>query len=109
MTNYAEIVDSKVVNIIVATESSILNMNGDFVKISEVANSNHCNIGSSYNKEKNIFIRQKPYESWSLDEETSTWEPPTPKPSTGISTWDEESTSWVDITPVEIELSSPEA
>ena len=107
MTNYAEIVDSKVVNVIVATEASILNMNGDFVKISDAANSNHCSIGSSYDKEKNVFIRQKPYESWSLDEETSIWQPPVPKPLTGISTWDEESTSWIDITPVEIELNTP--
>jgi hypothetical protein len=104
MMNYAEIINGVVSNMIVASEATILTMPGEFVKVSDALNSNMCAIGSIYNKEKNAFARQKPYESWDLNEDTFTWEPPVTKPSEGIHYWDEENTVWVEITPVEIEI-----
>jgi hypothetical protein len=109
MINYAEIINGVVVNIIVATEAHILTIPGQFVKINDALNANMCSTGSSYNKEKNAFARQKPYGSWTLNEDTFIWEPPVAKPLSGISIWDEESLVWVDVTPVEIEISTPEA
>ena len=107
MINYAEIIDGVVVNIIVATEAAISTMSGQFIKVNDALNGAECTTGSIYNKEKNAFARQKPYESWSLNEDTFVWEPPVAKPTEGISIWDEESLVWVDVTPVEIEISNP--
>jgi hypothetical protein len=107
MINYAEVIDGVVTNIIVATEASVLTMPGQFVKISDALNGNMCSTGSIYNKEKNAFARQKPYGSWTLNEDTFIWEPPVAKPTEGISIWDEESLTWIDVTPVEIELNIP--
>lgn len=107
MIKYAEIVDSKVVNIVIATEATVSTMPGTFIKVDTALNKDDCSIGSLYNKEINAFARQKPYPSWTLDEETYAWMPPSPKPTEGISYWDEETTTWVAITPVDIELENP--
>jgi hypothetical protein len=107
MINYAEITNETVSNIIVSTEASILSIPGQFVKISDALNPEFCSVGSLYNKEKNAFARQKPYESWTLNENTFIWEPPVAKPSEGIHAWDEENVCWIEITPIEIEIPSP--
>ena len=46
-----------------------------------------------------IFIERQPYPSWTLDEATASWQPPTPMPSEGGPwAWDEDTLSWVEIT-----------
>lgn len=104
MIKYAEVVDSTVVNIIMSTEAHIQTLPGNFVKAEGALNEEFLSIGCTYNKEKNAFAAQKPYPSWTLNEDTYRWEAPVPKPTTGISVWDEDSELWIDITPVEIEL-----
>lgn len=47
-----------------------------------------------------IFIEPKPYPSWTLDEATASWLPPTPMPTQGRWYWDEESLSWVELPPL---------
>ena len=66
---------------------------------------NYAGIGYSYNKIRDAFIPPKPFASWTLNEETCLWDPPTPMPEdagTGeppkAYTWDEITTSWVDVT-----------
>lgn len=46
-----------------------------------------------------IFVEPQPHPSWTLDETTASWQPPTPMPSEGGPwVWDEASLSWVEIT-----------
>lgn len=57
---------------------------------------NYAGIGYTYDFERDAFIAPKPFESWILDETTSCWEAPTPKPE-GSYRWDEDSVSWLQI------------
>lgn len=57
---------------------------------------NYAGIGYRYDPIKDAFIPPKPYESWSLNEETCLWESPTPRPDDGLKYyWDEDSKSWI--------------
>jgi hypothetical protein len=55
---------------------------------------NYAGIGFVYDAEKDAFIAQKPYPSWVLDEACQ-WQAPIERPTDVITTWDEETTSWV--------------
>jgi hypothetical protein len=56
---------------------------------------NYAGIGYTYDAELDAFIAPKPFDSWVLDEDTATWEAPTPYPTDGLTYgWDEASTSW---------------
>lgn len=60
---------------------------------------NFAGVGFSYDDERDAFIPPKPFESWVLNEETCLWQPPIPMPEDGkFYEWDEESTSWVEVT-----------
>lgn len=57
---------------------------------------NYAAVGYTYNRTLDAFVPPKPFPSWSLDEETATWNPPTPRPS-GLSwRWNEETQGWVE-------------
>ena len=55
---------------------------------------NYPGIGYSYDPDRDAFIPPKPFESWTLNEQTCLWEPPISYPDDGIYTWNEESQSW---------------
>jgi hypothetical protein len=58
----------------------------------------YAGIGFTYDKEKDAFIPPKPYDSWLLDEDTCLWNAPVAMPTDGkIYTWNEDTTSWVEI------------
>lgn len=60
---------------------------------------NYAGIGYSYDAVRDAFISPKPYPSWELNEDTCLWDAPTPYPTDGKQyTWDEATTSWVEIT-----------
>jgi hypothetical protein len=60
---------------------------------------NYAGIGYTYDAQKDAFIPPKPYASWLLNEDTCLWEPPTPKPNDDKRySWNESTTSWVEIT-----------
>jgi hypothetical protein len=40
----------------------------------------YAGIGYSYNEALDAFVGPKPYPSWSLNEATTEWDPPTPRP-----------------------------
>jgi len=62
--------------------------NGNFRK-------NHASIGMTYDKDRDAFIPLKPYDSWTLNEDTCQWEPPTAIPNDGeVYVWNEDTTSW---------------
>lgn len=46
-----------------------------------------------------MFLPNKPYNSWLLDEQTFIWKAPKPKPNDGkYYSWNEEELSWIEIT-----------
>jgi|TARA_R110000751_G_scaffold307798_1_gene431653 hypothetical protein len=59
---------------------------------------NYPSKGSTYDADKDAFIPSKPYNSWTLNNNTCRWEPPTamPEPQEGKKThwWHEASQSW---------------
>ena len=60
---------------------------------------NYAGIGYTYDSTKDAFIPPKPFDSWTLNETSCLWEAPTPMPTDGkIYTWDEATTSWVEVT-----------
>ena len=60
---------------------------------------NYAGVGFTYDAEKDAFIAPQPFPSWTLDEETCLWNPPTPYPSDdNFYNWDEETLSWKIIT-----------
>ena len=60
---------------------------------------NYAGIGYTYDETLDAFVPPKPFASWILNEETAQWEAPTPHPADDkIYTWDEEITSWVEVT-----------
>lgn len=60
---------------------------------------NYAGIGYTYDQGNDVFYAPKPYNSWTLNNTTWTWEAPTPYPTDGKSyRWDEPTTSWVEIT-----------
>lgn len=59
---------------------------------------NFAGIGYTYDEARDAFIPLKEYDSWVFNEETCSWDPPTPLPDdheTVDYLWDESSTSWV--------------
>lgn len=61
---------------------------------------NYAGIGYTYDSTRDAFIAPKPFPSWVLNEDTCQWEAPTPMPTDDkIYNWDEEATSWVEVTP----------
>jgi hypothetical protein len=45
------------------------------------------------------FAAPQPYPSWTKNSSTYLWEPPTPMPTDGkIYSWDEATTSWIEVT-----------
>jgi len=56
---------------------------------------NFAGIGFSYDSARDAFISPKPFNSWSLDEETCQWQAPIEMPDDGNAyIWNEEATSW---------------
>jgi hypothetical protein len=63
--------------------------NGSFRK-------NYAGVGMKYDQTRDAFIPNKPWASWTLNETTCQWEAPVAYPTDGESySWDEETTSWV--------------
>lgn len=62
---------------------------------------NYAGIGFTYDSARDAFYAPQPFPSWTLDEATCIWTPPTPMPTDGDNryTWDEATTSWVVYTP----------
>ena len=65
---------------------------------------NYAGVGFSYDETLDAFIPPQPFPSWTLNKSTYNWEPPVAYPDDGkLYIWDEETTSWVEPTPVVIE------
>jgi len=65
--------------------------NGNFRK-------NYAGKGYTYDQERDAFIPPKPFNSWTLNEETCLWEAPTAYPDDGkFYNWNEENQTWDEI------------
>ena len=76
------------------------NLGGTWVKTSYNGNirKNFAAIGYTYDEERDAFIPLKNFESWTLNEETCTWEAPTPYPTDGNPySWDESTLTWIEL------------
>lgn len=60
---------------------------------------NYAGIGFTYDSVRDAFIPPQPFTSWTLNNDTCWWEPPTPYPSDEENQyrWDEDTLSWVEI------------
>ena len=59
---------------------------------------NFAGTGFTYDEDRDAFIAPKPFESWTLDEETCQWVAPVAYPTDGkIYTWNEENTNWEEV------------
>lgn len=59
---------------------------------------NYAGIGFTYDAAKDAFIPPKPYESWTLNNDTCLWDAPTPYPTDGaMYSWNEETTNWEEV------------
>ena len=55
----------------------------------------YAGIGYTYDETLDAFIAPKPFPSWSLNKETTEWEPPVPMPKDGkFYFWNEISRQW---------------
>ena len=113
MAHYAKVKDGKVVKVIVAEQDFIDNMvddsPGKWIQTSyntyggahrdggTPLRKNYAGIGFTYDKTRDAFIPPKPFDSWTLNDDTCLWEPPVAFPS-DIETvqydWNEETQSW---------------
>lgn len=123
MANFAEIVDGKVVRIIVLSNPDLLDENGEEQEqlgidlcneligpanwVQTSFNNNfrkqYGDIGFTYDDNADVFIRPSPFPSWTLDANYD-WQPPTPIPDDENQYfWDEQSMVWVLIPNLESE------
>jgi hypothetical protein len=113
MSHFAKVVDSVVVEVIVAEQdfintlpdasswiqTSYNTIGGVHVLGGTPLRKNYAGIGYKYDSEKDAFIPPKPYDSWLLNEHTCLWSSPTPLPEDGKSyKWDEATTTWLEVT-----------
>lgn len=54
--------------------------------------------GFTYDAARDAFIPPKPFASWVLNETTCLWEAPVARPTDGLYTWDEATSSWNEVT-----------
>jgi hypothetical protein len=121
MSHYAKVVDSKVTQVIVAEAEFFATYNdpepGLWVQTSyntrggvhygqdgnpdggQALRGNYAGIGYTYDQTNDVFYPPQPFPSWQLNNTSWTWEAPTPYPTDDKRySWDEATTSWVEIT-----------
>ena len=56
---------------------------------------NHAGIGYTYDEDRDAFIPPKPFNSWTLNEDTCLWEAPVAYPTDGeLYNWNETNQTW---------------
>lgn len=112
MAHYAKVENGVVTNVIVADEDVIgsgvfgsgwvqtsYNTRGGVHPENRPMRKNFAGVGYTYDSVRDAFIPPKPYDSWTLNEETCLWDAPVSQPTDGKAyAWDEATTSWVEVT-----------
>jgi hypothetical protein len=114
MTHFAKVQDSIVTEVIVASlsffdsfvdtspgewiQTSYNTIGGQHLNGGTPLRKNFAGIGYAYDKDRDAFIQPQPFASWTLNEETCQWEPPTPQPDDGQKyVWNEETQAWDEV------------
>jgi hypothetical protein len=116
MAHFAEVIDGTVVRVLVVSNDitttdgteeeqrgidyldRLFLDSGTWVQCSYNATIRFNYPGPGYSWDRTGFAEPQPYPSWTLDE-NYVWQPPTPMPDDGeFHEWDEDTTSWVEIT-----------
>ena len=112
MSHFAKVVDTKVVQVIVAEldffDTFVDSSPGAWIQTSynTFANQhtqggtplrgNYAGIGYTYDSAHDVFYAPQPFASWSLDHATWTWKAPTPMPTDNkFYKWDEATKTWI--------------
>jgi len=117
--HFAKVVDSKVVQVIVAEpeffDTFVDSSPGQWIQTSYRTHGgqhpegtplrkNYAGIGYTYDAGRDAFIPPKPFASWLLNDDTCLWEAPVPMPlDAGTGTppkfynWNEETINWVEV------------
>lgn len=120
MSHFAKIENNIVTQVIVAEQDFIDTQEGTWVQTSyntrggvhyepnsntpsedqsKALRKNYAGIGYTYDSTRDAFIPPKLYESWTLNEQTCQWDPPTPYPTDGQHYfWNETDLTW-DLSP----------
>lgn len=57
---------------------------------------NYAGIGFSYDRTRDAFVPPKPFESWTLNENTCLWQAPVAYPDDGaVYSWNEADQAWI--------------
>ena len=119
MSHFAKVEDGIVVDVIVADQEFVDNLDGVWIQTSyNTLNSLHlgtdtqpdggtalrhnfAGVGFNYNAEIDAFYPQSPFPSWTLNDTTCDWEAPTPEPEVSGENslgfiWDEANLKWVE-------------
>lgn len=115
MAHFAEIgLNNVVERVIVVHNNELLDENGNEVEQSGInfcrnllggtwlqtsyngnMRKNFAGSGYTYDSQRDAFVPPKPFNSWTLDEETCLWQSPVPYPSDdNLYLWNEETQSW---------------
>ena len=116
MSHFAKIVNNLVTTVIVAEQDYIDTLEGTWVQTSYntsggvhygqdgnpdggvALRKNYAGIGHTYDATKDAFYEPQPYASWTLDNDTCVWNPPTAYPDDDkMYNWDEDNTKWKEI------------
>ena len=101
MAHYAKVENSLVTQVIVAEpeffDTFVDSSPGEWIQCSYNGNirKNYPGIGFTYDATRDAFYESRPYASWTLNEDTCTWEAPTALPDDDNQySWNEETQSW---------------
>jgi hypothetical protein len=114
MAHFAKVINGVVTQVIVAEseffESFVDTSPGEWIQTSYNTHGgvhlnggtplrmNFAGVGFTYNKDKDVFISPKIYNSWVLNEDSCLWEPPIPVPSDNKKYfWNEQKISWEEV------------
>ena len=115
MAHFAKVVDGLVVQVIVAEQDFIDTLGADWIQTSyntrggihygqdgepdggTALRKNFAGVGYNYDATDDFFYSQQFFTSWILDRTTGVWEAPVSYPADGVHTWDEDTTSWVEV------------
>lgn len=112
MSHFAKILNSKVVQVIVAEpdffDVFVDSSPGEWIQTSyntygnqhpegKPLRGNYAGVGYTYDKENDVFYAPQPHQSWTLNNTTWLWEAPVPYPTDGkFYIWDESTISWIE-------------
>jgi len=104
MAHYAKVLDGIVQKVIVAEESFfdtfVDDSAGTWIETykDRSKRKHYAKIGYTYDQTKDVFIPPQPFASWTLNETTCVYEPPSTYPNDGkLYTWNETNKSWEEI------------